>query len=80
MKRLQRGQQIPNGQDWRIDVGRAVDESGRSCTFIRVVHMPSGKSRHVVGLKGRSGSQIEFELANEIIEELKAEGMGLGPT
>ncbi len=68
MKRLKRPPQIPNEQDFRIDVGRAVDAEGKPCSFMRVIHLPTGKSRQVLGLKGRSN--IAYELAMELLAEL----------
>ncbi|GEM_PF-3386231 len=57
---------------FRVDIGRAQKkETGESCTFIRVVHLPSGRSRTVVGLSGRSATVIADELATELLRDVE---------
>lgn len=49
-------------EDFRVDVGRA--DGGR--TFVRVVHLPTGRERTVVGLDGRTARENADELAFEL--------------
>ena len=51
--------------DFRIDIGRA----GKGETFVRVIHIPSGKQRIKVGL----GIATTQDIANQMIEELSRE-------
>ncbi len=55
-------------QEFRIDIGRA--DQGR--TFVRVVHMPSGKERIQVGLDGSTTSAVSEQLMKEVAKELGA--------
>ena len=56
-----------NGVDeFRVDVGRA--DKGR--TFIRVVHLPSGKERVLVGLDQEDPQAVAKRLIEEIRHEL----------
>jgi hypothetical protein len=64
-----------DSSDLRFDVGRA--DGGR--TFVRVVHIPTGKSRTIVGLGNRTAEDVAAELAKDLMREL-AEGMGFEPT
>jgi hypothetical protein len=52
--------------DFRIDIGRA--DKGR--TFVRVVHLQSGKERTVIGLDGCEPTAVAERLQNELREEL----------
>jgi hypothetical protein len=54
--------------DFRVDVGRA--DKGQ--TFVRVVHVPSGKQKVVVGLKGSTSQEIALRLTKELAGELAA--------
>ncbi len=65
---------IPN--DFRIEVGRA--DKGR--TFLRVVHVPTGKERILVGLGETDWHEIAFQLAQELANESRAETLGRSPT
>ena len=51
--------------DFRVDYGRV--EGGR--TFIRVVHLPTGKERIQVGL----GSDDSRELVRRFVNQIRAE-------
>jgi hypothetical protein len=58
-----------------------VSESGRATggrMFIRVIHTPTGKSRMVVGLNGRSYGEIVQQLQEELATEVL--GSGTSPT
>ncbi len=61
---------VIRNEDFRIDIGRAT--AGR--TFLRVVHEPSQVSRLVVGLKGRSSTEVAQELLSAVLQELEARG------
>jgi hypothetical protein len=63
--------------EFRIDVGRANPTGD----FVRVVHLPSGEQRTVVGLNGKRASQIAERLKQEISDAIKARGEaeGKGP-
>ena len=52
--------------DYRVDVGRA--DRGR--TFVRVVHVPTGKDRTLIGTRGADVGEIAIKLAEEIATEL----------
>jgi hypothetical protein len=58
----------PQTSDFRVAVGRA--DKGR--TFVRVVHIPSGKQKTVVGLSGGNPQEIALRLTNELANELKS--------
>jgi hypothetical protein len=49
-----------------IHIGRA----GKGLTFVRVVHVPSGKERALVGLGGESPLAVAKRLTDEIRKEL----------
>jgi hypothetical protein len=54
--------------DFRVDVGRA--EGNR--TFVRVVHLPTGQSRSVVGLGGRAPDEVADDLALELLRQINS--------
>ena len=72
--------QTSNQDDFRVDIGRAKKlETNEFCTFVRVLHVPSGFSRIVVGIGSRSANDVVDELATLLIEDVaKAEGNLLG--
>jgi hypothetical protein len=39
-------------EDLRIDLGVARDSAGCNCSFLRMIHVPSGIERIQTGLKG----------------------------
>lgn len=53
--------------DWRCDTGRA----GQGRDFYRVVHIPTGVSRRIVGLSGKDLKEITRQFVEEIREELR---------
>ena len=53
-------------EDFRVDVGRA--NNGR--TFLRVVHLPSGRNKQIVGLCGRTARDVADELARRLLQEI----------
>lgn len=61
---------IIRDEDFRLDVGRA---SGGK-TFVRVVHEPTQKSRHVMGLNGRPCGEVVEQLRSEVVQDLEAAG------
>jgi hypothetical protein len=61
--------------DFRVDVGRA--SAGR--TFVRVVHLPTGKERIVVGLDGAEPAEVALRLTTELDHELRAAQTALNP-
>jgi hypothetical protein len=52
--------------EFRVDIGRA----GKGRTFIRVVHIPSGKERVRVGLCGDDSHGVTALLISELRREL----------
>jgi hypothetical protein len=54
-------------EDFRVDIGRA--DKGK--TFVRVVHVPSGKERHLVGLGHENTHDVTRRLIEELITELE---------
>ncbi len=62
-------------EHFRIDTGRAGEG-----TFVRVVHVYTGKTRGPVILNGQSHRLVVRRLTDELIEELKAEGKGFEPS
>ncbi len=52
--------------DYRVDVGRV--NGGR--TFVRVLHIPTGKERTRVGLSGANSNEVSFQLTQEIANEI----------
>jgi hypothetical protein len=64
-RRVEGGVKMTDSNEFRIDVGRA----GEGQTFVRVVHIPSGKQRTKLGLESASTKDI----AAQIIEELSKE-------
>jgi hypothetical protein len=54
----------------KVDVGR-VDEG----SFVRVTHLPTGRSRAVGPLKGEAPQAVVARLRNEIEAELRGEGL-----
>ncbi len=57
---------IPTADDFRVDIGRA--DKGR--TFVRVVHLPTGKERIVVGLGEATAMEVAARLTQELSDEL----------
>jgi len=55
--------------DFRVDVGRA--DGGR--TFVRVVHLPTGKDRLLVGLDGADPEEVALQLTKELASEIDAQ-------
>ena len=55
--------------DFETQIGRG-QKAGRSCTFVRVIHLPTGKERMVVGI-GNERSVVD-RLTRELITELEA--------
>ncbi len=56
-----------NAEDeFRVDIGRA--DKGR--TFLRVVHIPSGKERILVGLNGDDPHEVAKRLTEDLRTEL----------
>ncbi len=55
-----------NPGEFRVDIGRA--DTGR--TFVRVIHVPSGKERIVVGLGGADPNEVATRLTKELTDEL----------
>jgi hypothetical protein len=62
-----------NNPDFRVDVGLA--EGGR--TFGRVVHLPTGQSREVVGLSGRTPLEVADDLAIELLRQIDSGRHGI---
>ena len=58
-----------NEEDFLTQIGRA-EKDGRSCTFVRVIHRPTGKVRTLVGI-GKEKNVVE-RLTRELIAELEA--------
>ena len=54
--------------DFHVQFGRA--DKGR--TFVRVVHLPSGKDRTVVGLGDADGRDVAARLTKELADELNS--------
>jgi hypothetical protein len=52
--------------DFRVDIGRA--DRGR--TFVRVIHVPTGKQKIAVGLDGLEPNAVAQRLERELREEL----------
>jgi hypothetical protein len=61
--------------DFRVDVGRA--DRGR--TFVRVVHLPTGKDRILVGLDGADPGEVALRLTNELASEIDAQRFDRNP-
>lgn len=57
-------------EDLKIEVGRC--EGG---SFMRVVHLPTGTSRHKGPLAGESSHSIKTRFLNEIEQELIDQGL-----
>jgi hypothetical protein len=64
---------LSEATDFRMDVGRATE--GR--TFVRICHIPTGRSKQQIGLNGQSFAAIAERLGNELVAELQAEGVPL---
>jgi hypothetical protein len=58
--------------DFRVDVGRA--DRGR--TFVRVLHVPTGKDRTLVGIGGDDPTDVAFKLAEELAKEVGVKDAG----
>jgi hypothetical protein len=58
--------------EYRVDVGRA--DRGR--TFVRVVHLPTGKDRSLIGIGKAEVDDVAFKLAEELAEEIGAKNLG----
>jgi hypothetical protein len=65
--------EIPS--DFHVEIGRAADPDwqGKGCTFIRLVHEPTGKERFVVGLRRAREPGILSRFIDEIRKEIDAE-------
>jgi hypothetical protein len=61
-----RDKTIPS--DFRVDVGRA--DRGR--TFVRVIHIATGKDRIIVGIGKSKVTDLAFELFSELSKEIEA--------
>ena len=61
--------------DFRVDVGRA--DRGR--TFVRVVHLPTGKDRILIGLEGADPAEVARQLTRELESEIDSEKLGRNP-
>jgi hypothetical protein len=61
--------------DFRVDVGRA--DGGR--TFVRVVHLPTGKDRVLVGLDGSDPEEVALQLTKELAIEIDAPSLDRNP-
>ena len=74
--------QTSNQDDFHVHIGRAKKlETNEFCTFVRVLHVPSGLSRIVTGLGSRSTSDVADELAALLLADVaKAEGKGFEPS
>ncbi len=59
--------QIQGDDEFRVHIGRA--DKGRS--FLRVVHLPSGKSRIHTGLRREGSRAIIKRLTEELRTELR---------
>ena len=62
--------------EFRVDVGRA--DRGR--TFVRVVHIPTGKEKALVGLGQADPNEVAFQLTRELTNEIDAETIGRNPS
>lgn len=60
-----------NEHDFETHIG-CGKKNGKFCTFIRVIHIPTGKWRAVAGL-GKKPGNIEARLIHEIANELERE-------
>lgn len=61
--------------DFLVQIGRANEGK----TFVRVVHVPTGKERIVVGLDGADPREVEARLTDELSQEIGAvKGVGAG--
>jgi hypothetical protein len=58
-----------NENDFETQIGRA-QKDGSSCTFVRVIHLPTGKERVVVGI-GNERNVVD-RLTRELVIELEA--------
>ena len=57
--------------DFRTGVGRAVNDEGNPCTFVASSHLPTQTaSRTVLGLQGRTTTDVAKELATEFLAQL----------
>ena len=56
--------------DFRVDIGRA--DKGR--TFVRVVHLQSGREKIVVGLDGCEPRIVADRLKSDLLAELAIPG------
>jgi hypothetical protein len=59
-----RDKTIPS--DFRVDVGRA----DRGQTFVRVIHIATGKDRITLGIGNSNVTDIAFALFNELSKEI----------
>ena len=48
-------------------------------TFVRVVHLATGKDRVVVGLDGASSNEVATRLTQELASEIDSERVGRNP-
>lgn len=69
--RLLYSDEMANIDDFITQIGCAQKAGEkRNCTFIRVIHRPTGKERMVVGLCDESGFAVVDRLMREIEQEL----------
>lgn len=61
-------------EDIRIDVGRAHDGE-KPCSFLRMVHLPTGIERTQVGFAGLEGQDLRQRFLAEIEAELESRGL-----
>jgi hypothetical protein len=59
-------------EDLRIDIGSARDSSGRNCSFLRMIHLPSGIELIQTGLQGIDLEKLRRRWRAEIEAELTA--------
>lgn len=62
---------MANIDDFITQIGCAQKAGeNRNCTFIRVIHRPTGKERMVAGIGNESGFAVVDRLMREIEQEL----------
>jgi hypothetical protein len=59
-------------EDFRIDRGSATGPGGRACSFLRMIHLPSGVERIQTGLQGLNLAELRLRWRSEIEGELSA--------
>jgi hypothetical protein len=61
--------------DFLIQIGRA--DKGR--TFVRVVHIATGKDRSLVGIGDANPREIAFQLAKDLTNKVESEALSRTP-